>query len=88
MPNLRSQSINPDGGVTLVASDGRAITLLQTAIIAFYNTTTGGEAARLGATAAWARQQIEAALGPEQVPQGQVTVAWSVATGVTQLETR
>ena len=67
MPNLRSQSIDANG-LSLVASDGRSFTLTRAEVIAHFQTETGGRAARLAKTIQWAKDSIEAALGPEQVP--------------------
>lgn len=67
MPNLRSQSIDANG-LTLVASDGRSITLTRAQVVAHFQAETGSRAARLAATIAWVKASIETALGPEQVP--------------------
>lgn len=67
MPNIRSQSLTSDG-LTIVASDGRSITLTRVDVIAHFQSETGTQAKRLLATAQWVKDSIEAALGPEQVP--------------------
>lgn len=67
MPNIRSQSLTSDG-LTIVASDGRSITLTRTDVIAHFQGETGTRAKRLLATIQWVKDSIEATLGPEQVP--------------------
>lgn len=67
MPNIRSQSIT-SSGLSIVASDGRSITLTRAQVIANFQSQTGSRAAKIAATIAWVKQQIQAALGPEQVP--------------------
>lgn len=67
MPNIRSQSLTSDG-LTIVASDGRSITLTRADVIAHFQAEAGNKATRIEATIDWMKAQIEAALGPEQVP--------------------
>lgn len=67
MPNIRSQSLTSDG-LTIVASDGRSITLTRADVIAHFQIETGTRAKRLRATIQWVKATLEAALGPEQVP--------------------
>lgn len=67
MPNIRSQSLDSDG-LSIVASDGRSITLTRADVIAHFQSEKGTKAARLAATIQWVKAQIEAALGPEQMP--------------------
>lgn len=67
MPNIRSQSLTPDG-LTIVASDGQSITLTRAQVIAHFQSETGTRAKRLLATIQWVKDSIEAALGAEQVP--------------------
>lgn len=67
MPNIRSQSLTSNG-LTLVASDGRSVSITRADVIAHFQSETGTRAKRLAATIQWVKDSIEAALGPEQVP--------------------
>lgn len=67
MPNLRSQSIDANG-LSMVASDGRSITLTRAQVIANFQTQTGSRAAKIAATIQWVKDSITTALGAEQVP--------------------
>lgn len=68
MPNLRSQSITSEG-IELVASDGRVFTLTRAQAVAIFQAQQGGSpAARLQRAIDQVKANIEAALGPEQVP--------------------
>lgn len=68
MPNIRSQRVDSTG-ISIVASDGRSTTITKAQIQAFYQSTNGNAASRKAQTITWAKQQIESALGAEQVPQ-------------------
>lgn len=72
MPNLRSQSLTPDG-ITLTGSDGRTVTITKAQIIALYQTTSGSASSRKTQTLALVRDSIQTALGAEQVPTAKVT---------------
>lgn len=87
MPNLRSQSITPDG-IDLVASDGRSITLTRAQVIAHFQTETGSKPVKIAATIAWVKAQIEAALGPEQVPQALIDFDFDDVAGLKNLGVR
>lgn len=67
MPNLRSQSIDANG-LSLVASDGRSITLTRADVLAHFQSLTGSKSSKIAATIQWVKDGIEAALGSEQVP--------------------
>lgn len=67
MPNVRSQSVDKDG-ITIVASDGRVFSVTRAQIMAFWQAQTGGAPSRKSATIDWVKTNMEAALGPEQVP--------------------
>lgn len=67
MPNLRS--ISQDAiGITLVASNGKSVTILYADIKVRFGTETGSARQRGEKTAAWVAGRIEAALGAEMVP--------------------
>lgn len=69
MPNLRSQSITIDGGITLVATDGRSFAATKEEVLTIFQAQVGSRAARIAATIALVKASIVAALGAEQVPQ-------------------
>lgn len=60
MPNLRSQSITPDG-ISLVASDGRSIVLTRADVLAHFQSLNGDRPSKIAATIQWVKQQIETA---------------------------
>jgi hypothetical protein len=80
MPNVRSQELSQDG-FTIVGSDGRSVTITKAQIVAFYQTTTGNAASRKAQVIAWIKQQCEAALGANQVPQAVMDIDVDVITG-------
>jgi hypothetical protein len=84
MPNIRSQSIGING-IELVASDGRSITLTTADILAHFQSERGGKPARITATIAWVKLQIENALGPEQVPQSLIDFDFDDVAGLKHL---
>ena len=87
MPNIRSQSIGING-IELVASDGRSITLTTADILAHFQSEKGGKPARITATIAWVKLQIENAVGPEQVPQSLINFDWDDIQGMKNLGVR
>lgn len=80
MPNLRSQSLTREG-ITLVGSDGRTYSVTRPELVARFQLETGTPAQRKTKTLTWLRGQIEAALGPEQVPAALVDVDFDTADG-------
>lgn len=87
MPNIRSQSLTLDG-LPIVASDGRSVSITRADVIAHFQTEKGGRAARIQATIDWVKAQIEAALGPEQVPAALVDFDFDDIQGLKSLVTR
>lgn len=81
MPNLRSQSIDANG-LSLVASDGRSFTLTRAEVIAHFQGLTGSKPSRIAATIQWVKDSIEAALGPEQVPQALIDFDFDDVAGM------
>ena len=81
MPNLRSQRID-DTGLSLVGSDGRSITLTRAEVLAHFQGLGGSAASRRTATIQWAKDQIEAALGAEQVPASVMDFTWQDVKGI------
>jgi len=78
MPNIRAQS-----GVTLslVASDGRSITIEPAELLAHYEGESGSAEQRYAATVDWAKGRIVAALGEEQVSAQSIDVEFELASG-------
>jgi hypothetical protein len=66
MPNIRSQVLTEDG-ISLVASDGRSITITKSDVLAHYQTETGSAATRKANTIQWAKNLIVSTLGQEQI---------------------
>ena len=80
MPNLRSQAITSTG-ITLVASDGRSVSISFAQVRARFLVETGTLAQRRTKTRTWIATEIQNALGAEQVSLGKVTTAFRDADG-------
>ena len=80
MPNIRSQALTANG-LTIVASNGRSITVTKEDIRARFLIETGTNAQRQTKTITWFKSQIETALGAEQVPTAAITADVNTATG-------
>jgi hypothetical protein len=80
MPNIRSQELGPNG-FTIVASDGRSVTITKAQVQAFFQTTSGNAASRKAQVITWIKQQCEAALGVNQVPQALMVIDVDTSTG-------
>lgn len=84
MPNIRSQTVHNDGGqsaLTIVASDGRSITLNKAQIQTFYQGTVGNTASRRAQGIVLVKNAILAALGPEQISLADIALDFDIATG-------
>lgn len=94
MPNIRSQSIGP-GGIHIVASDGREVTISATTMLETFNDLANGKpravnpgrdlAQNIADAKGLARvriaQMIETALGAEQVDATSLTLDFSEFDG-------
>jgi len=89
MPNIRSMVVD-EKGVVIVASDGRVFEITPTQVKNNYAAQIGTEAERKAKTIQWLKEEIEAALGIEQVSAAQIIIPdIEVTTGtVPEVEVR
>lgn len=99
MPNIRAQIVGPldalggqyvgAEGLHITASDGRSITLTRQQILANYQSQTGNAAARKAKCIDWAKQQIVAAIGAEQLDALLIDLDFNTVDGkLSRLEVR
>lgn len=95
MPNTRRQIVGPLDdlgplfigavGLHVTASNGNRVTILRAQILAHFVAEVGTLFQRIVATRLWIRQQIEDALGADQVPAASVTADFDTSDGTPTL---